>query len=252
MADVVEVDLIKTKGRLIPPGMMPRTPAPAPKPAGEPAAKADDGKPAPAVPGRPAAPPDPEPAHANCKHCGSDPTTEPSEPSKDDVAAFQQAVWRDERFEKRVTLFGGAVEAAFRFLTPAEEAAIETAVVAESALKAGGRALTVDEASRQYFDMSRRYDDLRLGVGVASLRVGTKVYERPSPAKPATADLNALFDEVVAAAKQEPVYQAVRWQYLLFYAAARVLVRRAADPNFFPATGAAGPSPASPSPGTRG
>lgn len=223
MAEVIEVDLLKTGGRLIPPGDE-APPAAAPRPAQPPPTPADD---------RPA------PLKA-CKCCGWPEALDPAAPAEGDAEEFLKAVLRGEPFRRRAYLFSGAVPLTFKDLTADEEEAVKTQVVREVARGD----ITTFEAS------ALRHTALRLVFAVESVTAGEQTYRAPG-GDPFAVDLAAESARLRGVFRHAGVYDALKLEFHKFYGVLMTLQNRAADASFWKATPAAGSSPDSPSKATR-
>ena len=231
----IEVDLTKTGGRLLPPGLAPGGPDGAPPvPPAAPGAQTET-----PVIGHDH-PPDARPA--NCRKCGWDSGIDPGEPTADQKQAFQAAVLRDEPYRERVELYGGAVVATLVVAPPEVDEAVRGRVAADAAGAAG--ALHSVEAMTKTLE---HLTDYRVACGVESVLVGGRLVT-PDSAVDDLAARHAAFRAAVGRA----VYPAVRAEFIRFYSNYAVMVARAADRSFWPATPGSGPSSASPPPATRG
>lgn len=236
--EVIEVDLIKTGGRLVPPGT-PVPPVEPAKPGTVDAPRADPPK----DQSKDQPPTQHIPQIKQCPHCLWPAGVDVVEPTPEETLAFCKAVWQDGEYTRTVSLFNGAVEVVFRALTPVEEDEVRDAVAA---------GMAADPVKT--FDL---YTDYRLGLAVRRLKTGVVVADRPPAALdeeyPKGADrlvtIHTAFQRLF---KLDPAYRAVRREFTMFYARLGTLQARALDPSFFPATAAGGPSPGSPKPATRG
>lgn len=236
--EVIEVDLLKTGGQLVPPGMPVNLPPPA-APSAPPMPPKTD-------PPAEAKKDTPPPVIKQCAHCRWPEGVDVVEPTGEEMFAFCKAVWQDGEYAREVTLFNGAVEVTFRALTPTEEDEVQRAVVAAAKTEA-------------FTDLSQAFDlytDYRLGLALRRLKTGGVIVDRPPdeldaqyPKGPGR--LVEIHAAVRAAFRLDPVYRAVRREYTMFFARLGTLQNRALDPSFFPATAAGGPSPASPKRATR-
>lgn len=179
-----------------------------------------------------------------CRHCNMSSDVDPAEPTKDDIYAFSQAVWRDARFSKTYQLFGAAADVTFRTLTFDEEQAVEAAVDRE---RLDGK------LAKDAFAMIMRLGELRLPLMIARLRIGGYIMDRPPPEDPFTYDLASEFTLIrKGPLKNVAVANTVGQLFRSFSKLAETLTNRALDKSFWQATDRVGFSPDSPPPATQG
>lgn len=237
MAREIPVNLIETGGKLVMPGALPQPPRVAPPPDPGPAPQPQVQQQAPPAPDKPA-----EEIHV-CKNCGWPHTVDPMEPTRDEEIEFIQSLVLGTLFHRDLSLFDDAVAVRYRVLTSDEEEAVKAVIATEIAL---GKFQVPPHLLPMV--VAERYTDLRIGLAVESLRIGKAMYQPAMPANPFKIDLDARGAELRAAAKTNPVYQAVRWQYTKFHAVCGTIQTRALKPSFPTATASSGRSsdPASP------
>lgn len=233
----IPVDLTKTGGRLLDPGVQALTPELLQNLAGS--GPKSTSLPAPAAP-----PPPPienkadDKTAAACRNCGHDPTADPDKPSNEDVLEFAQSVWRDEAFTKTYTFFGGAVSVTFRTLTEDEINATQRAVAAD-------QARSVEPGLAGFMEMTWRGEDYQFALSVQRATLGEKTYAAPMHLEPRQA-----LETVQKAMGGQIAYRTIRTAYREFFKLVGNLIKAGQDPSFWPATPGSGPSPASPAAAT--
>jgi len=213
MAVEIPIDLVKTGGKLIPPGMNLKT----------------DTEPRPPKMEKEVKPEGPvDHTHdlgaGTCKHCGWNNTVDPVEPTQDDWTEFVKSVRMGNLFNKQIDLYEGATKVTFRVLTAEEEDTISNTIKREAA----------SGIYKQSIEVVERFTDLRLAVAVQAILTGTTNYTGPEP------DTTTMYEEqlkkVRTACKLEPIYRAVRWQYTRFHAMMGTIQARSVEKSFSAAT----------------
>jgi len=242
----IPVDLLKTGGRLIPPGALPQPPrraadpGPAVPPLPTPPPRGAAAQPTP--PAQPAAQTAAPADHAHdaqiCRLCGWPAEFDPVEPGPDEYADFVRCVVLGQPYAVTLPLFDGAVEVRLRDLTPQEEDAIYRRVLAEA----------VDQKVRTAVEAQDRMTDFRLAAAVERFAAGPRVAEFPPPAAADAEDYPARHAALQTACAGQTVYQAVRSFYVSqFLPVLGTMRARAVSPSFRKATASPGPSAGRPS-----
>jgi hypothetical protein len=242
VAKLIDIDLVKNGGKLIPPGVQHPDAAqvPGPRPGTPP------GDPQRAAPENPpdqhthphAHKPDPR-----CPMCNWSVNIDPATPDPEDPAAFRDAVFNGFLFEKTYTLFGGALQITFRDATTRHREIMQRVLFRELAVASS----KPQSSPEHYMDVPGRRDELALAMCTVTIKQGTRTYTAPDESTVTEDTLPGAYVALRQWIGADAIYQAAMITYSKFFRTMCALAARALDPSFYTATGSSGGQPASPS-----